>query len=209
MYVSGSRDAMWSDGIVQKFLVTCKLEIDPSLSNWASLVLFDSLLDTTSVATGVVDTWSAAVVDPSTTEVDNNDDAVVELDFNVAQFPINLNKRMEFKWTKWYTISFPSSNITWRPGTIDDKTLWQKWVSCSIQYNVTKYDKTNPEIATTNPSIKIFECRIKGDISWTNKYVIRTTESDRKFVIEIVDPAWKEFADNVEIFDQTWDVETI
>jgi len=219
MYVSWSKQTVLPDSSTQTSLVSCKLQIDPSLNNWASLLSLTSNAITPLInqeTWTIVNTWSIEVntwenidSDMGSQEViDNNDsNAVQELDLNVTQFPINLNKKMEFKWSKWYTIIFPASNITRRPGTIEDKTLWQVWVSCFAQYNVTKYSKEDPEIATTSPSIKIYECRIKWDISWTNKYVNKVTESDRKFVIEIIDPSWKNFSDTIEVVDQTWSIE--
>jgi hypothetical protein len=51
-----------------------------------------------------------------------------------------------------------------------------------------------------SPKIKIFTCTIKGTLNnlW-NSIIQKTSANDITFLIQIVDPAWAEFAMNTVI----------
>lgn len=169
--------------------VDCVIEIDPSLPHGAKLVSFSA--DTDTDTAGTDNNLS------DNNEDENNDEE--DFDTNVPQFPINLEKTREFPSSRGYTVTFPSGNITRRPGTTEDRTLGQAGVNCFNHVNVTKYNKEEPEIATTNPSIVVHECTIKNGFENSVKYRHITTESEKDFVVEIIDPSRKDFADNTTI----------
>jgi hypothetical protein len=47
--------------------------------------------------------------------------------------------------------------------------------------------------------VKIYECTVKSEISLSNKFISKTIADWRTFIIEIADPSWKDFADNIVI----------
>ena len=121
---------------------------------------------------------------------------ILNRDPNVKQFPINLEKPLEFNSsTRWYKIIFPSINISFAATNVEND-FWQVWVNCFTQMNVVSHP--NKENINTNPSIKIYECSIKNLFEESDKLILRTID-DRSFVIEIVDPAWIEFSNNIDI----------
>lgn len=134
-------------------------------------------------------------------ENQKNDDAseiISEYDWDVEveQFPINLQKTLEFSSRRGHTIVFPSSNIAYA-GTSVQKDFNQKWVNCFSVMNVVKYsEKADVEIKW---DIKIYECTIKDWFDDWAKNLIHKTVWDKDFIIEIVNPAWVDFAENLVI----------
>ncbi len=121
---------------------------------------------------------------------------ILDRDPNVKQFPINLENPLEFNSsTRWYKILFPSMNISFAATNVEND-FWQLWVNCFTQMNVVSYP--NKENININPAIKIYECNIKDLFEESDKMILRTID-DRSFVIEIVDPAWIEFSNNIDI----------
>ncbi len=174
--------------------VDCVVEVDPSLPHGAKLVSFSA-----DVEDAEDDEEEDSDLSEENNEEDSDENSNDDFDTNVTQFPINLEKTREFPSSRGYTITFPSGNITRRPGTVDDRTMGQAWVNCFNHVNVTKYNKEEPEIATTNPSVVVHECTIKNGFEDSVRYRHITTESEKDFVIEIIDPSRKDFADNTTI----------
>jgi len=205
----------WNDIIVTvlwpyfDWNMTCQILFDPTLVVWGTLknIVLDEIKQ-----------WTWDINETNTSDWNNEDeidDWILDLDdlayrndnnedepdyHNIEQFPINLEKSKTFESGRWHTTIFPAWNVTRRPWEIEDKTLW--WidgVNCRSQTNVTKRNKDNPDIAETVASIKIYECSIKWDFINTPKYRYIQVQDGRDFVIEVVDPSWKDFADHVEI----------
>jgi len=197
--------------------VDCNIEFDPTLVLWWKLIDIDFQEELEDIMTGDILQNTGGVQDEEDEETaDEEEDNGVDLDdlayrtdenedepnyHDVEQFPINLDKALVFESGRWHKITFPAGNVTWRPATeVADKTLWGlDGVNCRSQTNVTKYNKENPDIAKTVSSIRIHECSIRWDFINTAKLRNITIEDGREFVIEVVDPARKEFADLVEI----------
>jgi hypothetical protein len=119
------------------------------------------------------------------------------LDASVKQFPINIEKALTFTSSKWYSIVFPSSNIAYEALNVDE-TLDLPGVHCSSQMNVTKFaDK-----ATMNdiPKVKVYTCTIKWVLNniW-NSFIQKESLNWTKFLIQIMDSAWLDFAKNIAI----------
>ncbi len=112
------------------------------------------------------------------------------------QFAINLAKPMTYE-SKWdYSITFPSSNISY---TADSSTedFNQVWVRCSKAVKVIQYK--NKDQLQENPATVVYECTTKNwiELPWNN-YILKEL-GDKKFVIQINDPAWYDFAKNITI----------
>lgn len=159
----------------QTWSVSCKIIIDPLSPLKATLQ--DIKLDETQTA--VATQWTVLNRDPK-----------------VKQFPINLAKTTEFvSSTRWYKIIFPSRNISFASTNVE-QDFGQLWVSCFTQMNVVSYP--NKENLQTNPAIKFYECNIKKWFQESDQIILKKLW-DRNFVVEIVDPAWIEFTNNLVI----------
>lgn len=164
---------------------SCKIFIDPSKAVWWAKVSY------------ITNTPSASAVDTGSV-VDTSSAVVSNLDTSVKQFPINLEKSMTFSSTsKWYSIIFPSSNIAYEASNIGDD-LWLPGVRCSTQMNVTKFaDKLT---LNEDPKVKIFTCTIKGTLNNLGNDMIQKEAANwTKFIIQIMDSAWIDFATNIQI----------
>jgi hypothetical protein len=159
----------------QTWNVSCKIIIDP-LSSFKA-ILQDVSLD--AIQTTVTTQWTILKRDPK-----------------VKQFSINLEKTAEFvSSTRWYKIIFPSRNISFVSTNVE-QDFGQLWVNCFTQMNVVSYP--NKENLQTNPAIKIYECNIKKWFQESDQIILKKVW-DRNFVVEIVDPAWIEFTNNLVI----------
>ena len=159
----------------------CKVVIDPSLSVWGTKLSFTPTLTTTSA--------------PSNT---NTTTTPSSLDFSVKQFPLNIAKGLTYtSSSKWYSIFFPSSNISYAGVTLNED-FDISGLRCSSQINVIKY--SDEAQLATNPTVKVFECTAKKDITLPSNAFLQTKLADgRIMLIEIMDGAWKDFASNITI----------
>ena len=162
----------------------CKIFIDPSQAAWGTKISYVSNTSTTT-------SWTT----PPTT---SSSATLPTLDTSVKQFPINLEKTMTFtSSTRGYSIIFPSMNIAYEALNIDE-SLDLPGVRCSTQMNIVKY--SDKAMLSTDPKVKIFSCTIKGTLNnlW-NSIIQKTSANWIIFLIQIVDPAWSEFAINTII----------
>jgi hypothetical protein len=115
----------------------------------------------------------------------------------VKQFPINLEKSMTFTSSRGYAIIFPSSNITYESLNVDE-SLDLPGVRCSTQMDVTKFaDKATLH---DDPKVRIFICSIKGTLNNAGNSIIQKESANgTKFLIQIMDAAWVDFATNISI----------
>ncbi len=159
---------------------TCKVFIDPSQAAWWSKLSYISNTPTTTDSSDV-----APLPTPN-------------IDTSVKQFPINLEKTMTFSSsTRWYSINFPSSNIAYEALNVDE-SLDLPGVRCSTQMNVVKY--SDKDLLNDAPTVKIFVCTIKWTLNnlW-NTLIQKSSANGLQFLIQIIDPAWAEFAANIVI----------
>lgn len=160
---------------------TCKVLVDPSqAAGWTKI----SYISNTPTP---VEATSTPSVSTST-----------KIDTSVSQFPINLEKTMIFTSSKrGYSIIFPSMNIAYEALNVDE-SLDLPGVRCSTQMNVTKFsDKATMSDA---PKVRIFSCSIKWTLNnlW-NSIIQKTSANWIQFLIQIMDPARSEFANNISI----------
>ena len=161
----------------------CKIILDPSSSLGGQKLSF-SVTPAPSI-TGTSSSTSSSSTPSS-------------LDFSVKQFPINMAKALTYtSSSKWYSIVLPSSNISYAGVTLNED-FDISGLRCSSQMNVIKF--SDKALLSTNPTIKIFECTAKKDITLPSNAFLQTKLSDgRIFLIEIMDGAWKDFASNITI----------
>ena len=114
---------------------------------------------------------------------------------STKQFAINPEKSMTYAW-RGYSMVFPSSNISYTADAWDED-FNQAGVRCSHEIKVIQYK--NKEQLKENPAVTIYECTAKNwiKVQWNNNILKELW--DKKFVIQINDPAWYDFAKNITI----------
>ena len=118
-----------------------------------------------------------------------------QFDTNVAQFPIKEEWLVYNSNRWWYSLHFPSSNISYSVSSVKEN-FWRSDVSCSYVINVIKYtEKENLEIS---PAVRIYECTWWVDKSWAPDIVVYP-RAWKKFVIKMNDGAWYDFSTNLKI----------
>ncbi len=177
----------------------CNVKIDPTLKNMAELIKFEKIWkieDDESI-------WSWDVDDVDEEDDDENDEnwdddftENFDWDSDVEQFPINLEKSLEFTSRRGHTIVFPSSNIAYAGKSVQND-FDQVGVNCFSVMNVVKYSEK--ESVNDKWSVKIYECSIKEWFDDAVENLIYKAIWDKNFVIEIVDPSWIKFANNINI----------
>jgi acetyltransferase-like isoleucine patch superfamily enzyme len=117
-------------------------------------------------------------------------------DSNVTQFPVNLEKSLEFTSRRGHTFVFPSSNIAYVAQT-SEEDFNQIGVNCFSVMNVVQY--SDKEFVEQKWNVKVYECTAKNGIDDSDKKLIYKQIWDKHFIVEIIDPAWVTFANNIEI----------
>jgi len=165
---------------------SCKLFINPALSAWATKISY--ITSTTNPVATTTDTSS--FVSTTTT-------SLTDIDTSVKQFPINLEKTLTFISSRGYSIVFPSSNIAYEAVNISDD-LGLPGVRCTSQMNITKF--ADKETMHEDPKVSVFVCTVKWTLNniW-NTMIQKESENWTKFIIQIVDSARYEFANNISI----------
>jgi len=172
-------------GTWEKWTAECKIKVNPSLQNYWELLKLD--YKEVVVSTGIIETTPT----PITT---NTSSLVVEA--GVKQVPLTLDKILEFKSSRWFKILFPSRKISFQTLNVS-LDLGVKWINCYAQTNVIDY--ANKDIIVDSPTVKVYECTVKSTVSVPNNYVSLPLDNWKTFVVEALDPAWVDFANNVKV----------
>ena len=133
----------------------------------------------------------------------NNEQKIIAVDSQLPvtpsekQFPINMEKAMTYNSARWgYAMILPSWNISYTAWLAEQE--YDDWkIRCNYATKVIQYK--NKEELETNPSVIVHECKIKDGavVPWDNYYIKELW--DQKFLVEIRDPAWFDFAKNIQI----------
>jgi len=171
----------WNDWL--ELNLTCELKLDPTLKNIAKLVDLQVVGELKS---------------QEDIQSENNWDVDVSYDWDmkVTQFPINPDKSLQFTSRRGHTFVFPSSNIAYvAQSTQEDFN--QVGVNCFSVMNVVQYSEK--EFVDQKWNVKVYECTAKNGVDDSDPKLIYKNIWDKHFVIEISDPAWVNFANNIEI----------
>ena len=116
-------------------------------------------------------------------------------DPSVTQFPLQPEKGLVYTSNRGgYSLKFPSGNISYAVSSVREN-FGQASLYCSYVINVIKYaDKENLEIS---PAIRIYECEAKGGVPSLGEKMLVKQGAGRIFVIQINDPAWISFSNEV------------
>ena len=116
---------------------------------------------------------------------------------NVKQFPVNLEKTMSLSSSRGeYTIVFPSPNIAYSIDSADED-FGQAGVRCNYATRVIQY--TDEENLQSSPSVIIYECSFKKDFTLPGDNYLLKEFGNKKFVIEVKNPARFDFAKQISI----------
>ena len=179
----------WNDW--SKNSLFCELKIDPNLKNNAKLIDLEVL--------GEIEEDEEKDQEENKDNNEWEDLEIVEnfnRDSDVEQFEINLEKTLEFTSRRGHTIVFPSSNIAYAGKSIQED-FDMAWVNCFSVMNVVEYDQK--DMVDQKWSVKIYECTIKDEFDDSSERLIYKEVWEQKFVIEIVDPSWIKFGNNITI----------
>ncbi len=170
-------------------LATCKIALDLSYPQWWTLLSYIVNVPKESVVSSDGNSSSSSMSDISSNTSFSSS--------SVKQFPINLEKAMTFTSSKWYTITFPSSNISYE-SIPTDTSLGLPGVRCTTQMNVIKY--ADKALLHEQPTVSIYTCSFKWVLQNLDASLIqKEADNGMKFIIQIHDPAWIDFAQNVQI----------
>ncbi len=192
-------DIVWDDGLESK--LSCELKLNVVAKNMVELVK----LEVTGELTEDEKNNEKDSGDEDSTDGDgewDSDDLDIEItenfdwDSDVEQFPINLDKALEFTSRRGHTIVFPSSNIAYAGKSVQED-FDQLWVSCFSVMNVVKYSEK--EDVDQKGSAKVYECSVKEWFDDSSEKLIYKSVWDKHFVVEVVDPSWVQFANNINI----------
>lgn len=171
----------WNNGVESS--LSCELKIDPTLKNMAKLTNLEVIWELKSEEdTKIENTWDTNVS--------------YDWDTKVDQFPINLEKSLEFTSRRGYTFVFPSSNLAYVAQN-SQEDFNQVGVNCFSVMNVVQYSEK--EFVDQKWNVKVYECTAKNGIDDSSQKLIYKHVWDKHFVIEIIDPAWMNFANNIDI----------
>ncbi len=116
------------------------------------------------------------------------------LDKSVAQFPVKEEWLVYNSSRWWYSLQFPSSNISYAVSSIKE-TFWRSDVSCSYVINVIKYsERENLEVS---PSVRIYECLWTVSESWAPEILVYPRVG-KIFIVQLSDSSWWDFANNLK-----------
>lgn len=178
--------------------MTCQILVDFSLpTKWVlkSLVLWDDV---------VVSDSENEVEDEKTDEkfedaVDEDKQQIISsskfvLDKSVAQFPVKEEWLVYSSTRWWYSLQFPSSNISYAVSSVKEN-FGRSDVNCSYVINAIKYsERENLEVS---PSIRIYECLWTVSNSWAPEILVYP-RADKIFVVQLADSSWWDFANNLK-----------
>ena len=181
----------WND--VNDNIIVCELKVNPELSSFVQVesveIINNEGWNNEEWDREIIETWSKV-------EPENKEQQAYIWDTDVEQFPINLEKKLTFTSSRGHSFVFPSSNLAYQWVNVSED-FWQVWVNCFSAMNVVKY--ADKELVESQGNVVIYECNVKNTFDDSDKTLIYRKVWDKNFVIKINDPAWVDFANNIEI----------
>ena len=192
---------------------TCQVSVDPTLPNklkfidlkvsetnsnsqsatWTTQQATQTGTDTKKTEEKKTETTTT----PSETKKEQATTRETSYNPNVKQFPISEDRQLTYSSARGaYEVTFPSMNISYE-GFNTDVDFGQAGVRCSYGLRVVKH--SDKDLLSTNPTVVVYECRSKWDLTSPGENYIIKELGDKKFVIEVRDGAWLEFAKNIVI----------
>ena len=174
--------------------LTCQILVDFSLpTKWTlqSLTIWDEVViqEQTETQSEMKEESQASEEKPSYISDSS------KFDTNVAQFPIKEEWLVYNSNRWWYSLKFPSSNISYSVSSVKEN-FGRNDVNCSYVINVIKYsEKENLEVS---PAVRIYECSGNVDKSWSPDILVYP-RAGKKFVVKMNDGAWYDFSMNLKI----------
>ena len=188
----------WTDS--NNNIVNCELKVDPTLPSFAQVENIETSINNEWTGNNEEQNDNKETAQESETgnqsSIENTNSQAYVWDEDVKQFPINLEKKLTFTSSRWHSFVFPSSNIAYQ-WTSASENFGQVWVNCFSAMNVVQY--SDKELVESQGNVIIYECNVKNSFDDSDKTLIYKNVWDKHFVIQIVDPARVDFANNIEI----------
>jgi hypothetical protein len=118
------------------------------------------------------------------------------VDTNIDQFPLNLEKPLVFTSSRGHSISFPSPKISYKSDSVSEN-LDTAGINCYVATKVIEYAKK--DLIDSEPSVIVYECKIKENVDLPYEYYAKPVSDGRTFVVSVIDPAWHDFANNIQV----------
>lgn len=173
-------------GTWEKGTVECTISLDLSLSSFWTVKKF--MYEETSL------TWE--LLHPVLDEPVVSQPKPSQITTDVVQFPLNLEKPLIFTSSRGHSISFPSPKISYKSDSVSEN-LDTAWVNCYVATKVIEYSKK--DLIDSEPSVIVYECKIKENIDLPYEYYAKPVSDGRTFVVSVIDPAWHDFANNIQV----------
>lgn len=167
--------------IWEKWTVECTITLDLSLSTFGTVKKFAYKED------GLTGSTQTSTITPQTPSNQWS---------SVTQFPISLEKSLVFTSSRGHSISFPSPKISYKSNSIAEN-LDTVGVNCYVATNVIEYAKK--DLIDSEPKVIVYECKIKAGVDLPYQYYTKPLSDWRVFVISVIDPAWNDFANNIQV----------
>lgn len=174
----------WDNGTAE-----CKIQLNPSLSVLWTVSNF-------TYKENAVQTGQTTEIQPVVQHSSSTPSQPLTVEAGVKQFAITLDKTTEFPSKRGHTIIFPSKKVSYQSANISND-FGVKGVHCYVETDV--IDFANKALLTTNPTVKVYECDVKNGVVVPGTFVTTTLTDGRVFLVEALDPAWIDFANNVQI----------
>ncbi len=171
----------------ENWTAECSLIVDPSLPTFWTL---KSFLYKEAALTWTVESPNGE------TPVINQPQQPTQKPTDVAQFQINLEKALVFTSSRWHSISFPSPKISYKSDSISEN-LGLAWVNCYVATKVIEY--TKKDLIDSEPTVIVYECKIKENVDLPYEYYAKSLSDGRTFVVSVINPAWHDFANNIQV----------
>ncbi len=171
----------------ENWTAECSLIVDPSLPTFWTLKSF--------LYKEAALTWTVEFP-IGETPVINQPQQPTQKPTDVAQFQINLEKALVFTSSRGHSISFPSPKISYKSDSISEN-LGLAWVNCYVATKVIEYAKK--DLIDSEPTVIVYECKIKENVDLPYEYYTKPLSDGRTFVVSVINPAWHDFANNIQV----------
>lgn len=186
LFIDQGKPAVTFAGIWEKWSAECTIILDLSLSSFWTVKSFNYKEDGLTWANSTTSLDVPVVSQPKPSQIDTN----------VTQFPISLEKPLVFTSSRGHSISFPSSKISYSSTSVSEN-LDTAWVNCYVATNVIEYAKK--DLIDSEPTVIVYECKIKENVDLPYQYYLKPVSDGRTFVVSVLNPAWNDFANNIQV----------
>lgn len=194
LFLDQSKLAVNFMGDRENWTAECIIKIDPSLPNlWVlkTFVYEDGILTGDVESQETIESIEDSETTPEIVKPLPNQSAS-----DVPQYALNLEKPLVFTSSRGHSISFPSPKISYKSDSVSEN-LGLAGVNCYVATKVVEYEKR--DLIDSEPSVVVYECKIKEGVDLPYEYYENPVSDGRNFVVSVINPAWHDFANNIQV----------